>query len=361
MNILFFINFLVAFAIFLFLSKSFLKNRKIEHLKKTMFSFFLVGLLYLILSATSFLWAFDFISYGINDFLAVYSVIILLQTVIFFTVISMIRKNKKILNLLFLYVLCLSSFLIHVNFFYLILIFSFSLTLILFLIILSIPHFEKISNLAIFYSSLSLLFQISLVFKGNAFFGLSIVSNAVFLAFLYFFMYKIEFSPSSFFEPLKKEVKQSYFLDFLKYFIFIIVLTNFVFIATISVHEVGHLASSKAFSCDYGKIVYEGGLPRTEILCADSSHANLITMGGILLPILLAILLIFSGGTFMKEIALLVIGFDLIISYQDLLDMGISKTIPVFITIFGILFVVFAISLLAKSRTSQNELSYFEK
>jgi hypothetical protein len=73
------------------------------------------------------------------------------------------------------------------------------------------------------------------------------------------------------------------------------------------------------------------------------------------LPILIAILLYFAGGTFIRELSLLIIGFDFIISYQDLLDLGISKNLSIFLSIIGGILILLAIGLLAKSRTSEEE------
>jgi hypothetical protein len=165
-----------------------------------------------------------------------------------------------------------------------------------------------------------------------------------------------EFPPSYFEEKIKLE-KRSYLFDFLKYFIFIVILTNFIFIGTITIHEAGHFVFSKIVpGCSFGKIVYEGNLPHTEILCDNSPNSeNMVLLGGILLPILISLLFLFGGGTFMKEIALLIFGFNFVITYQDLLDLGFSKNISIFSSILGGMMILLAIGLLAKSRTTEEE------
>ncbi|MCX6750027.1 MAG: hypothetical protein NTZ83_01065 [Candidatus Pacearchaeota archaeon] len=113
-------------------------------------------------------------------------------------------------------------------------------------------------------------------------------------------------------------------------------------------------------NCELERIVYEGNLPHTEILCNDSVNSmNKIIFGGIFLPVIVALLLFFGGGTFMKEISLLIIGFDILISYKDFIDLGFSQNISTFFSIFGGVIILLAIGILAKSRTTEEEFIHF--
>jgi hypothetical protein len=154
-----------------------------------------------------------------------------------------------------------------------------------------------------------------------------------------------------------------YLFDFLRYFVFIIILTNFIFIGVLAVHEGGHFLISKLNpDCTLERIVYEGGLPHTEILCNNSvSSTNKIIFGGIFIPIIIALLLFFGGGTFMKEISLLIIGFNILISYKDFMDLGFSQNISTFFSIFGGIVILLAIGILAKSRTTEEEFIHLEE
>ncbi|HJX50599.1 MAG TPA: hypothetical protein VJ438_04000 [Candidatus Nanoarchaeia archaeon] len=128
-------------------------------------------------------------------------------------------------------------------------------------------------------------------------------------------------------------------------------------------HEGGHFLISKLTpNCGLERIVYEGGLPRTEILCDNSvSSTNKILFGGIFIPIIVALLFFFGGGTFMKEISLLIIGFDILISYRDFIDLGFSQNISTFFSIFGGVIIILAIGILAKSRTTEEEFIHLEE
>jgi len=184
-----------------------------------------------------------------------------------------------------------------------------------------------------------------------------LISNSFFFIFLFFFSLDIKkFSFSSFEKKLKLK-KTYYIFDFLRYFIFLVILTNFIFIGVLAVHEGGHFLMSKLNpDCNLERIVYEGGLPHTEVLCNENSVSmDKIILGGIFLPILLALLLFLGGGTFMKEISLLILGFDLLVSYKDFMDLGFSTVLSTFFSIFGGIIILLAVGILAKSRTTEEE------
>jgi len=356
MKLLLLLNCVISLTIFLFVIIKFIKNYKKTHFKKIFDLFLINSLLYLVFSIILFSWSFNFLNYNSRDFSIIYSLIVFLQTFLLFNVIYLIRKNKKIFYFLFTYLSIFSSTLIHIPISSIILICSFLIILTLFILLFSVENFQRISKLGIIYSSFSLIIQLIFLFNKDYYVLLSLISNIFFGFFLFSIIYQIERLPLFCFEQPIKNIKRSYLLDFLRYFIFIIILTNFIFIGTITVHEVGHLLTSRTFGCEFGKIVYEQGFPHTEILCNDAFNSvTKVILGGILLPILIAILLYFAGGTFIRELSILIIGFNLILSYQDFLDLGISKNLSIFSLIIGCIIIFISIGLLAKSRTSERE------
>jgi hypothetical protein len=117
------------------------------------------------------------------------------------------------------------------------------------------------------------------------------------------------------------------------------------------VHEFGHLLTSSQSDCKEAKIVYElNGLPHTEIKCDDTSMKNRWILGGILFPFIIALLLFISGGKSIKELALQIVGFNMIISYLDLISLNLSEAIATFALVLGIILAVFSLALLVKSR-----------
>jgi hypothetical protein len=357
MKILFLINFILSFGIAIFIFINFWKKHKIPELRKSFNLFLLIGLLYLILSTISLLWSFNIFQYALNDFLLIKSLMILLQTIFLFNLIYIFRNRRKIFYFLFCYLGILSAGLIGVSISSILLMCSFIITLLLFVLLISVERFEKISKFGILYASISLIIQILSLFFEKLYVLGSVISNLLFFVLIFYFIRSIENFPIESFHQKMKYKKRYYFLDFLRYFIFIIILTNFIFIGTITVHEVGHLLTSRAFDCGFERIIYEGGLPHTEILCGENFNSLFkVILGGMLLPLAIAILFFFAGGTFIKEVGLLIGGFDLIISYKDLLNLGLSTNLGIFFSVIGGIFVLVSIALLARSRTTEDEL-----
>ena len=76
----------------------------------------------------------------------------------------------------------------------------------------------------------------------------------------------------------------------------------------------------------------------------------MLTLPGIFLPLLIAVLLIVSGGQGIREVALEIIGCNLMISYLDIQTLGLSKITATIISGAGILLVTLGLILLAKYR-----------
>ncbi|MEM0465070.1 MAG: hypothetical protein QXW97_00010 [Candidatus Pacearchaeota archaeon] len=184
---------------------------------------------------------------------------------------------------------------------------------------------------------------------------LSLILNIVFFIFIYNLLK--DFREYSFNHSRHKNAKnnKSRFFIYLRYLTFIITITNLVFIGTISIHEFGHFISSKYFDCKYSKIVFERDMPYTETLCLDSSSKAFFLISGIIFPFLIAGILYLVGGLFIRDISILIIGFNLIASYKDLRDLEISDNMILMVVIFGILFLFLGILLLAKSRVEKTD------
>jgi hypothetical protein len=362
-RVLLFLNILVSLGISVFLIINFAKSIKEHNLRKIFFSFFLIALGFLLLSTIFSSWLFNISSYNPYDLLFIHSIIIFFEAILLLIIIYSLRKNKRIFYLLFIYLIFIMALFIGLDFSNFLLISSLVLIMILFIILMALPNFRRSSKFAILYSSISLFLQILLLFQNQFSPVVSFISNMFFFIFLFFFLSDIKKLPQIFFERRTLRLMHNHYLfDFLRYFVFIIILTNFIFIGVLAVHEGGHFFISRLTpDCGVNRIVYEGGLPHTEILCNNSiTSTNKIIFGGIFFPILIALLLFFGGGTFMKEIALLIIGFNILISYKDFIDLGFSQSISVFFSIFGGIVILLGIGILAKSRTTEEEFIHLE-
>jgi hypothetical protein len=303
----------------------------------------------------SFLWFFDFLKYRANDFEFIYSLAILVQSLLLFIIIYLFSGNKKLFYFLFFYLMVFLSFFYNAfNFLYLFLITSFLLTLLFFIgLLYKSDFYKKISYLGIIYSFVSLFLFFLLLFNIGEAYTFSLFSNFLFFILTIQILEILSKNP-----PLHKNYSSygrtdSYFVTFFRYFIFILILTNFVFIATIAIHEFGHFTVAGFYDCEYKRIVYEKNFPHTEVLCRELTNRNWVTLGGLLSPFLISLFLLIVGGKFIKDISLLIIGFNLIASNKDLLDLGFSENLVMASIIAGILFLIFGIVMLARSRTEE--------
>ncbi len=361
LKILLFLNLIISLSIFLFILYAFSKLKKNNLFKKTNLLLFFLGFVFLICFLIYFFLFLGIFQYSEKAILLIQSILTFFQALFLVGVIYSIRRNSKIFYLFLIYIFFILSIFIGLNFSNFLLLSSLSLIMILFILSFSIPHFERISKFAILYSSISLFLQILLMFQNEFSPIFSLISNSFFFAFLIFFIEDLRRFSYSLYERKVRLKKNYYIFDFLRYFVFLVILTNFIFIGVLSIHEGGHFVVSKLDSdCALQKIVYEGNLPRTEILCANSPGSmGKILLGGLLLPLIIAALFFIAGGTFMKEISLLILGFNILIGFKDFVELGFSKGLSTSFSIFGAFVVLLAIGILAKSRTAEEEFIHF--
>ncbi len=356
LNFLFLLNMIVSLGIAIFIFVNFIKNYKDNiALRKILFLFLIIGIIFLINSIIFLLWSFNVFVYSPQDFLIVHSTLTSIEAIILLIILYRLRNNKKIFYLLLIYLISISSIMLGWNVPHFFLISSLALMFMLFLLLISNQQFKRIAKFAIFYCSISLLLEVVFLLKNQLSPITGLVSNLFFFLFIFFFLIDLKEIPYTGYENKVKISRSNYFFDFLRYFIFIIILTNFVFIGTLAIHEAGHFFVAKMVpDCGLEKIVYEGKLPHTEILCDNSTNSiDKILLGGFLVPVIVALLFFFGGGKFMKETSFLIIGFDILIAYKDFIELGLSSIVSTIFSIFGAIVVILAILALAKSRTTE--------
>ncbi|MFW6233609.1 MAG: hypothetical protein ACOC3Z_03025 [Nanoarchaeota archaeon] len=222
------------------------------------------------------------------------------------------------------------------------------------ILILSILFYKikqkQIGKSGMFYSLLSIVL-ISLTRPDfNFLIYFIFISEIFFLIFFSKILKKIQ--ENNFFKP-KKISKKSVFFSFFQHFIFIIVISVIVFIATVSIHESGHFFSSKMNNCEYQRIIFQKNLPDTQIICSENQNINIIILSGIFSPFVLSALLLISGGKIIREIALMMIGFNLLLSYKDYIDLNFSIPVSLFLAFSGVFVLTASLILFTKLRTSE--------
>lgn len=357
MEVIYLLNLVVSLAISTMLIIIFFKhyhNKEINHVTNKLA---IIGLAHFLISILSFLWFFEVMEYASFDFLFVYSLVVLVQTVFLIMIFSMLY-NRKMMLLLVFYALGLFSFLSsNIDFSLSILFISFLLLIVVFILLVDREDFSvKVSYTGLFYSSVSLIFVILDFFGIGSHLFYGFFSGLLFFFLVYCLLFYFDkFPPGPKKEKKNKQNKNKHsFFEVLKYFIFIITIVNLVFIGTVGLNEFGHYSAAKFYDCEYRSIVYGGDEgPHTEILCKDVSEKR-VTLAGVLLPLIVALFLFIVGGKFIKEIALLTVGFGLLSSYKDLLDLGISDGLVITSSIGGVLFLIIGVILLSKARTEEH-------
>jgi hypothetical protein len=351
---LFLINGIITLIISVYLIYKIIKNRENSDIKRIINYFWIIAFCYALISAFLLLWQFGILNYNESDFRIIYSTAIIVQTLVLFRLNYAISKNTT--YLLLFYIMVPLSISISITYLpSLALITSFLLGLIFSLnIVFLTSSFKRAGYAGIFYSLISVLLEFLLLFKIGGPFNFSIFSNLLFLIFISILLTNIEKNPARF-QPQLKIKKEPYVLLFAKYFIFIIAITNLVLIGTVGIHEFSHVFVSRVYGCESRSVIYEKGIyPYTEIVCDDLSGQIPIALSGPLIPIILGAVLFFIGGRFIKSISLLMIGFNLVASYKDLQDIGVSTNLTLVSTIVGIFFLLLGVILLAKSRVEED-------
>ncbi|MEM4625698.1 MAG: hypothetical protein QXJ28_02975 [Candidatus Pacearchaeota archaeon] len=212
----------------------------------------------------------------------------------------------------------------------------------------------------IVYSGVSLLLEFILFFNIRFLILFRFISHLLFLFFILFFSNDISRVNNINNENNKECVdkRYSYLILFVQHFVYVLVITNFALIATIGLHEFGHVFVARYYGCESRAIIFERyNYPYSEIICKDLSVRLPIVLAGPILPIIVSLSVLFLGGKFLFPISLLTIGFNLFAAYQDFLEIGIGEAIALTIAIVGIIFIFFGVTLLARHRMEDS--SYF--
>lgn len=344
MEIIFFTIFLTTLVIATITLSPFIKNKSFG---KKGGPLIILSTAYLVFSITLFLWVTKILEFKPQDLTALFSIVLIIQTTSLLLIQSRLKQNKKLLYPLSFFALLIPSliynpFLIHLAI-------PISLLILLLTFTSTVSLHEKSTRYLIPYTSVSLFLYLFSILWQNLFQLMTLASSCLFLLFIINFIKFIKTNSKRTF--LKKYPIESPLISFLKHFVFIIIMTNFIFIGTVSIHEFGHLAVSSSSNCEGTKIVYElKGLPHTEVDCKDSSEKNKWIIGGVLLPFLIAAFLFFSGGKFIRELSFQIIGFNMIISYLDLILLNISEALAKVCLVSGIIISILSLAFLVKTR-----------
>ncbi len=350
MNILFILHAIVSASIFLIISfrsfEHYFRRKGSQHIQRLVF----ISFGYLLWMIMMILWSVNFFEYNYSDLVYLYAIVIFAQAASIYYFFALFFKPSEIYLVLFTYLVSLFSLTVSVKLFFIsTIIISFLVIFILCLRTLySLDGFSTSSKAGVIYSLISLLFALTPLFNIERLDLLILISNIIFAAYIYLLIKDLNSSDQ---KITKNHKSENYLVFFFRYFSFVIILTSFTLIATVGIHEFGHVLYSQAQGCNYSVVIYEGdSYPYTQIFCQNDSIRTNALLAGPVLPIILAIILFFLGGHITRELSILIFGFNLLASYKDFLDLGLPMSLAVSSTIIGIIFLFFGVIYISKTR-----------
>lgn len=342
----------IVFLLIIFL-KFFAKGRETK-LKSNNSQFFLLFSCILFLIPL-FEWIFGFEVYNRLDFLSLFSLILVIHLMFlvfaFYKIFGM-RQFKYFA--FFIAIIFLSCMFSSDNSFVILSLLSHLSFLILSFLLINHQAFRNTAIIGIVYSCLSLLMFILTYFSIIHEALYSFLSNLAFFIFIYSFYKSLPFYKN---KEYKSSFSDNNLFLFIKYFVFIIIVINIVLLSTLVIHEFGHVFVSRMNNCDYRTVFFEGDSPPyTQVLCVDDDLKRIFLIGGVALPLVLAVLLFFMGGKLSRSVALFMAGFNMIISVRDYSDLGFSNS-AIFSQIYiGAIVALIGLFLLARSKFDDNNI-----
>jgi hypothetical protein len=308
-----------------------------------------IGVFYAASAVINLLWLFNASSNGLIDSIVIGSGFVMPVSAILLVALQRITGNKKMLLYLAIYAFSIFRFSTGPENLIFVLIIISALMIALFSLDISFSKtpLVKSSVFAVSYSFSIITLMLLMVKAG--FPELFFIPN-IFMAFSYYFLLKkiYEIEDSKCFE--KKN--ESLFQSSLKYFIFIITLISFLYLSTISIHELGHGFSAKIVGCSSNSVIFSslpGKSALTEVNCPNPEKYGIIALSGIALPMIFGLALLISSGRFAKRIGLIIIGLSMFISYSDFSSIGLSLNYIIVIYLFALLFILMSVAQIAES------------
>ncbi|MBW2975366.1 hypothetical protein KY366_06625 [Candidatus Woesearchaeota archaeon] len=302
------------------------------------------GIFYMISTFMNLAWSFGLLSPEKNDFILIEGCFNAVKAVLLLVIVYKLVNNRNLLYFLFIFILssiALPFYSIN-TFFLLISATSYLLILIISmdLIFFSNYYLKKAGYMALVYSIISSLFLVFISLGREPSSMLWFIPNTAMFGVFLLFYYDIRHCGIA--VKAKKIKRINISVLFIKFLIFIISMNAFIFLSTLSVHELGHTLAAQYYGCEKGKaVIYDiMDRPHTEIVCKGYYNDVLITLGGVALTVAVGLIFLMTGGKFTTIISCLIFGFSLLISYGDLRDLGVSTNIIAVITFISLLLII---------------------
>ena len=136
----------------------------------------------------------------------------------------------------------------------------------------------------------------------------------------------------------------------IKLWFFVIGLSSFIIIGSITVHEFGHAVAGVSLGCDIESITLyaQGTNPNTNIRCSDNIANVLVSLAGMTFNILFGIIFLFAERPIINKMAYMFFGFGLYSGKMDLQSIGFPVIISSLVSLVGICLIIYSLYLLCK-------------
>lgn len=314
--------------------------------------FAMFGGTFLLPMVMNLLWSLSIIPATMKDALFVNGAFSIIASVLFLMTVYDLTGNRHLLYILGLFgVTLLGISYSFANFFIFFLITANLVFLITSMDVLIVKryHIQLVGMIGSVYSLASLVFSALLLMKFNYTDFLWYLPNLLLAALVLMLHFDKKYyaliSPEVVAGP--RRIKPVFLgLNFIRYTLYITSITAFTFVATVSVHELGHAVTAYYYNCDHAEIRYDlKSPPFTEIKCASATGTTtfVITLMGIMFALIMSVIFYFTEGSFTTRLAELMAGFGLFIAYHDFIDLGASQSIALLITFVSMLIIIDAV------------------
>ena len=274
-----------------------------------------------------------------------------------------ITDNKNLIYLFTLFLTTVFAINFSMNSFFLFsMAVSYLLMMIVFLelILFANLYLKRAGFSGLAHTAISIIFLVMVFLKFKPFNFFWFIPN-VLMSFVFYLIF-LDIKSLGIIEKKAPEKKKNPIINFIsvfaKFFIFIISISSFILLSTISLHEFGHAMVAQYYGCEHTKsVIYDMiQAPHTETKCSSYYNNTILTLGGILSTFVISLIFLLIGVRFTKNISYLMFGFSILISYGDLTDLGISKNIIATAIFLSLLIIVMAVTKLSVYYLKQQEI-----
>ena len=152
-----------------------------------------------------------------------------------------------------------------------------------------------------------------------------------------------------------KTENDTYLFTFLKYFTFIIVFVSFSLISSLVLHELGHVLYAKYQGCAYKTIFFDSeNYAYTEVFCKEDILKFYALLAGPIFPLAICLFIYIFGNRIIRDMSLLIIGFNLLASTKDFNEIGWSQNIILSATFFGFTLLILGVIFMSRAKFDEH-------